>query len=83
MQKYASCTQLCDITGLSIQTVRARKKVIETGIQMGRYNQYAISGRLISVPVFLDANKYYDYLSTPGFQDMAPEFDENAAKQYL
>lgn len=83
MQKYASSSQLCDITGLSPHTIRARKRAIETGIQRGRYNQYAISGRLISVPVFLDANKYYDYLSSPGFEDLIPEFDEEAAKKYL
>lgn len=83
MQKYASISQISDITGLSVHTVRSRRKAIETGIQMGRYNQYAISGRLISVPVFLDANKYYDYLSSPGFEDLIPAFNEMEAKKYL
>lgn len=83
MKKYATPRELAKMTGLCVHTVLKRKRAIETGMKMGRYNQYAISGRLISVPVFLDANKYYDYLSSPGFEDVIPEFDEEAAKKYL
>ena len=83
MQKYANATQLAKILGLHPETVRRRKQVIEQEMELGRYNQYAIAGNLISVPVFLDCHKYFYLLTDNLLHDSAPAFNEKEAMRYL
>ena len=83
MQKYANARQLGSIMGLSASTVRIRTKLIREEMQNGRYNQYAIVGNQISIPVFIDAHKYHKLLEDPATHDIAPPFDETLAMEYL
>ena len=81
-RRYANAKELAYIMGLSYSTVRQRLKLIRNEMG-GRYNQYAIVGNLIAIPVFVDAHKYHELLEDPRTHDVAPAFDEELAKAYL
>ena len=83
MKAYATITEISKSLGISKNTVYVRKKGIEEWIKKGRYSPYAISGRLISMAVFLDYEKYRKMLADKNAKKYVPVFDEKVVRKYL
>ena len=80
--KYANKTEIAKLFGTSYNTVCRRERGIRKEIGK-RYNQYAILGRLISVAVYADYEKYHEMLSTPHLRENVPQFSLIDAGEYL
>ena len=80
--KYANKTEIAKLFGTSYNTVCRRERGIRKEIGK-RYNQYAILGRLISVAVYADYEKYHEMLENPHLRENVPEFNLADAGRYL
>lgn len=83
MKLYYNVKDLSETMGVSRPVVEDRKRGIQDEIERGRYNEYAISDRLINILVFIDYNKYKDLLNNPRLRSTAPEFNPDRVKAML
>lgn len=82
VKMYLTKTEISRTFKLSRSTVDNRVQGIEREIGK-RYNKYAICGKLISLAVFLDYEKYHQMLMDDRVKDFVPAFDIEKAKEYL
>ena len=83
MKFYYNVTDLSEAMGITRTVVYERIKGIQDEIERGRYNEYAISDRLINILVFIDYNKYRNMLENPRQRSMVPEYNADRVKAML
>lgn len=72
---YMSDQQLATEFNMSKRTVQRKRRGIETEMEKGRYNKYAIVGTLTNVYVFIDYMKFEKMLSNPVLRKCVPDFE--------
>lgn len=82
MKLYANKADIAKTFSTSYNTVCRRERGIRKEIGK-RYNQYAICGRLISLAVYADYEKYHEMLENPYLRENVPKFSLAEAGKYL